>query len=110
MKTTVSRVCPMCGKVSVREYDGVAIMSYQAGSMSVQQAFPSSHPSDREFLISGMCYDCCEKTFNQPAPGHEEDWGEQLGECACCGRPVYKKDLNEDEEFTCISCACDEYN
>ena len=55
----------------------------------------------KELFISGFCYECQEKTFNRPAPGHEKEWGEVEGECPVCGAPLYRKDVARDKCPTC---------
>ena len=45
----------------------------------------------RELVKTGMCYDCQERVFHRPLPEHEEMWGKQIGECECCGSPIYDK-------------------
>ena len=109
MKIEISRKCPFCGKVSTHSYDKDAYERYMSGECSIQEVFYNEHPMDRELLLTGMCHDCCEKTFGTPAPEHEAEWGKCVGECDCCGRPVYEKDAKEGT-FRCKSCGNDSYD
>lgn len=96
--------CPICGEVftiGIDVADDVA-EKIDSGIMTLKEA---TEPGtfDREVFISGMCYDCQEKTFNRPAPGHEEEWGKCAGECPVCGCPIYDKNLADDK---CPQCHC----
>lgn len=95
----------MCGKTSTIEVNEIKYNAWQAG-LKIQDVFPELHPFERELLISGMCFDCQEKMYNRPAPGHEEMWGRKLGQCTCCDRPVFeKKDIpNEEGLYCCPQC------
>lgn len=85
----VTKICPHCGKSEEHEVDEQQWLDWQGG-MRIQDAMPDKDAFLREWFISGACYDCISKIFNKPKPG--EDWGEMLGECECCGCPVYAKD------------------
>lgn len=96
--------CPSCGhmkeiKIEVSEEYAEKI---NCGAMDLKEA---TQPGtfQREVFISGMCYDCQEKVFNRPAPGHEEEWGERKDECPVCGCPLYEKNIREDK---CPTCGC----
>ena len=69
----ITKICPHCGKSEEHEVDEQQWLDWQGGTR-----------------VRGTCYDCISKIFNKPKPG--EDWGEMLGECECCGCPVYAKD------------------
>ena len=105
----VLKICPMCGTPTTVTVDDEAYFKYESGALA-QVAFPNMHKSTREVLISGMCYSCCEKIFNTPSPGNEAAFGNYLGECSCCGRAVYERDIKEDGSFTCSNCHQDEYD
>lgn len=96
--------CAICGKlkkieVTISDADSWAI---ERGQITLKDALrPGTF--EREVFISGMCFDCQEKTFNRPAPGHEDAWGKRMGECPCCGCSLYKKDIDVDK---CPSCSC----
>lgn len=103
-KIEYSFMCAICGKKRNVEFDisDEDLVKVDAGMMDLKDVLkPGSF--QREVLISGMCYDCQEKTFNRPAPGHEEEWGEPVKECPICGCPLYKKNVDEDR---CPTCHC----
>lgn len=97
--------CPMCGKsfkVSVPES---GYRHWQMGEL-IQRAMPKVDNFTREALISGYCFDCQEKLFGMPKPGNEEAWGEELGDCPCCGAVIWSKHnaTNEKDIYKCTSC------
>ena len=98
---TLSKKCACCGAITAVEVSEEAHDKYISGS-TVLDAFPELNVFDREVLISSMCYDCISKNYNIPKPG--EDWGEQVGECECCGAPIWKKDYDENNMYKCVSC------
>lgn len=95
--------CPFCKKMSKLEYDSAGLSAYNAGA-SIMEAFPEMNSFERELIISGMCFDCQERTFNTPAPGHEAEWGEKITECGCCGSPIWRKDIKEGQPVVCPCC------
>lgn len=99
------QTCPFCGKTTTVKVSQVALSAYRAGAM-IYEAFPKKSAAEREVIKTGMCYDCQEKTFHNPAPGHEKEWGEPVGECACCGATLYEKHDNVPTtgRFTCSCC------
>lgn len=84
--------CPFCGTITSMVLTEREMELLVGGASINEENFPSLGIFDREALITGMCYDCQEATFNKPAPGHEEEWGPMLKECECCGGPLYEKD------------------
>lgn len=90
MNKIVEKICPHCGKIDKHDVNSEAYNNWLSG-MRIQDAMPEANDFLREFLITGACYDCISKIFNRPKPG--EDWGEMMGECSCCGCPVYAKDV-----------------
>ena len=62
MKVKITKQCFMCRDIHAYEYDKEAVDKWQAG-MLIQQAMPNETPERREFLISGMCFDCQKKIF-----------------------------------------------
>ena len=56
-----ARVCPFCGKEHEMAFDSNAYFAgaekYNAGTL-VQNAFSSFTPSQREFLLTGICDEC----------------------------------------------------
>lgn len=92
----------MCGKTTQLDIDSARLSRVQAGE-HVQHVFPDASPFFREVIISGTCYDCQQKLFNRPAPGHEKEWGAFIGSCPCCDRAIYEKDV-KDGKYTCTAC------
>lgn len=100
----INMTCPSCGKISSMNVDEMQYMSYQHGA-NIQDAFPLMNAFDREVMISGLCHECQEKVFNRPAPGHEALWGNYVGECSCCGSPLYEnKNCVGYQQFKCEQC------
>lgn len=99
-KVVVTKMCPACkNKFSVELWEGDYI---NVQTLSASKALSKYDKFLRESFISGLCYDCQSKTFNQPKPG--EDWGEQL-ECPNCCSSVYQKNFKEDrQKYVCPSC------
>lgn len=102
----IKKGCPFCGKTSEIEVDEVAYENYVRTS-NLLQCFGNRNAFDRELIKTGICFDCQEKTFGVPAPGHESEWGEVLGECDCCGASIYSiKHRVEGDKYRCTSCYC----
>jgi hypothetical protein len=99
----VEKVCFSCGQVTSIECDESGYSKWINGE-KIQHAMPSLSVMEREALISSMCFDCQEDFFNMPKPGNESKFGKRLGECDCCGRAVWEKDINPDGTFICKSC------
>lgn len=59
--TTISRQCPICGKVNTITVDTKVLndgmQAYRSGAL-IQNAFPTLSPSEREFFITGICDKC----------------------------------------------------
>ena len=60
--TIVQRVCPVCGKTFEISIPTDDYINWQCGEL-IQDAMPYLSPSNREFLISGICGECQEKIF-----------------------------------------------
>ena len=105
----VTKCCPMCYKNTTHKVDMERYFDMMQRGIVIQKAFPEYSSFKREFLINGMCYDCQEKFYNRPAPGHEKAWGKQIGVCDCCDAPVYEKDV-EKGVFRCVKCYQTEYS
>lgn len=103
----INRKCPFCGQTTTLSVSDEAYFAWESGTHA-QVAFPELTPTQRDVIINGMCYECSEKLYNRPAPGHEEAFGTFLGNCSCCDRAVYEKDV-VNGKFTCDSCGGDEY-
>jgi len=98
---TVSKQCFACGKVSEVKIVKDKVKDYKEGLLNIQNIFPEEHVMVREFLISGMCFDCQSKMFNIPKP--DEDWGKMLGNCPNCGCQIWRKN-KIDNDYRCPSC------
>ena len=57
-------VCPFCGKKHKLVLKGGKIAEYKQGKVAyeagymIQAAFPSFTPSEREFILTGICDEC----------------------------------------------------
>lgn len=61
-KVEITKQCFMCNNTTTQEYSKEAVDNWQAG-MLIQNAMPEETPSRREFLITGMCFDCQKDFF-----------------------------------------------
>lgn len=95
--------CPICKKSHKLEMASEDWALYLAKGV---KALPRKYNSfQREQLISNMCIECQEETFGCPAPGHEKEWGEQLGECECCGAPIWSiRNKTPIGTYQCLTC------
>lgn len=104
MKVEVTKKCPFCRNETKLRVDQVKLDMFNQG-VNIMHLFVSESPFFRETLLTGMCSDCQEKTFNRPAPGHEADWGEEIGECETCGAPLWSiRNRLADGTIQCTSC------
>lgn len=57
----LEKQCPFCGKTHVMEFDAlsynVGMEKYMSGALC-QNAFPDFTPSQREFIMTGICDEC----------------------------------------------------
>lgn len=104
-KENVELECTICGKEFSVAVPGDELMLYDMG-VDAQKSLKSLTVFEREALISHMCFECQERTFNIPLPEHEAEWGEKLGECECCGARIYrnKNKLDGKDIWKCPSC------
>lgn len=58
----VRRECPFCDNVSEVLIPKAAYKKWRAGE-ALQRAWPEGAASDREILISGICYYCQDEVF-----------------------------------------------
>lgn len=104
----LERPCPFCKTVTKIELTEGEANALNRGEL-VQRACPNKNKFERETLINGLCFGCQERTFNMPAPGNETAWGDELGECECCGGVIWSiknKKANRENEYLCPSCYC----
>jgi hypothetical protein len=63
-KVTLTTVCPWCGKERKLVLEGTKAAEYKQGRVAyeagyvIQAAFPSFTPSEREFILTGICDEC----------------------------------------------------
>ena len=63
-KVTLTTVCPICGKEHKIVLEGSKAAEYKKGKVAfdagcrIQDAFPSFTPSEREFILTGICDEC----------------------------------------------------
>ena len=58
---TITKACPFCGKVQSMKFDKAILeegMKKCNAGMRIQDAFPMYTPSQREFLMTGICDSC----------------------------------------------------
>lgn len=63
-KITLSKQCPFCGKTFTKEFDEDVLNRgkiLQSHGFLMQNAFPTLTPSEREFLMTGICDTCWNK-------------------------------------------------
>ncbi len=60
----ITRQCPFCGKIQDIEVDILGLLAWEDGAC-VQKAFPNLSDSEREVIISGICFDCQEPIFKK---------------------------------------------
>ena len=63
-KVTLTTVCPFCSKERKIVLEGDKAAEYKRGKVAyeagyrIQDAFPSFTPSEREFILTGICDEC----------------------------------------------------
>ena len=104
-RSDVSMVCPICGKTHIITLSRDSLEKYKSNVTIDQKSFPTLDDFQRGSLISHMCFDCQEKTFHRPAPGHEAEWGKWFAECDVCGASIWDpKDRDKDGKLVCHCC------
>ena len=66
-KITIEVRCPFCGHVSILGVDKKDYTAWENGGLA-QNCFPYLDASEREILISGLCFKCQDDVF-----GSDED-------------------------------------
>ena len=61
-KITIEVHCPFCGHVSILGVDAKDCIAWKNGGL-VQDCFPYLDASEREILISGLCFKCQDEVF-----------------------------------------------
>lgn len=101
----IKKRCIFCNAETNLTVSDEGLSMYNSG-VPVQRAFPELNKFDREVIISGMCYDCQEKTFNTPTEEHRAAWGENIGDCLCCGAPLWSIRNKSGDNYICPCCGC----
>ena len=72
---TITRTCPLCGKVSTITCKGPQWFAYENGAL-IQDAFPDMDLQTRETIISGLCVPCQAPFFDEEEDEEDyyEDW------------------------------------
>lgn len=100
----IEKKCVICGATTEMEIEDEKLARIDSGE-KIADVLPESNLFEREFLISGMCYKCQEKTFNTPMPGNEEVFGEELGSCIICDTVIYEKqNAYGEDKYKCPCC------
>lgn len=100
----IKKGCPFCGASTELEVDKEEYAAY-VHDRNLILHFGKRPDYERELIRTGMCYSCQERTFGRPMPGNENAWGNCLGECDCCGTPIYDKaSAAADGKYVCKSC------
>lgn len=109
MSSLIIKECYSCGKPEKIECNEVEERKHLKIT-SIKTALPSLSSTELETFTSGLCYDCIEKLFNVPKPGNEKLFGQRLGKCNCCDRPVWEKDIKLGRIFICNYCNGTKYS
>lgn len=102
-KMSVKGACILCGCEQEVFLDKEGFNKYLSG-ISLQKALPQANSFEREFVLSGMCFQCQSKVFGHPSPGQEASYGKYLGSCDCCGYPLYARKLGNSSAKVCPQC------
>lgn len=65
--TVLDIVCPFCLKNTQIQVKTDLFNEYEKGMRHIQDIFPMLTARERELLLSGMCYDCQDKFFEEEA-------------------------------------------
>jgi len=63
--TLVEHTCFLCGRKGGMLVDTEGLRRWQS-DLPIQDAFPTMTPSEREFLIDGVCPPCQDLIFAEP--------------------------------------------
>lgn len=64
----IRQVCPFCGQPTELELNNDQYMRFtlwREGTGLIQNLLPDLNSSDRELLITGMCYKCQDSVFSE---------------------------------------------
>lgn len=65
MLITLEIRCPFCGKASFVDVLEEDCKKFQTGELLAQDCFPYLDASERELLITGICFECQNKIFKE---------------------------------------------
>lgn len=70
----VSELCPFCGRITSQELNVTAeqLRRYRNHEDLIQNIFSKLNAAEREFIMSGYCYECQEMIFAEPDDEDEE--------------------------------------
>ena len=75
---TISRQCPLCGKINTVEVKEEDYMDYQNGAFA-QDCFPYLTRDEREIIISGICTKCWDVMFKDTEDDGQPPTNEFVG-------------------------------
>lgn len=74
---TIAKQCPFCGKEYTFEVPAEGYYEYRMGSL-IQNAFPTLSPTEREYLVSGLCDTCQKEIFGEEEEDDEDSWEDEI--------------------------------
>ena len=78
----VIRECPMCREIVYMDnVDEHAYNAWKNEGKLIQDAFPNMNAEEREFIMTGYCFECQEMLFANPFEDEEET--ETDKDCPC---------------------------
>jgi len=72
-KIAIEVRCPFCGHISVLGVNEEDYLAWDSGELA-QNCFPYLDPSEREILISGLCFKCQDDVFGFDDEEDDEDY------------------------------------
>ena len=107
MSKEIKSVCPFCGKesgyeITDKQYNKIQ-KKYYGERKNIMDVVPEFNSFQREMLITGMCFNCQSKLYNTPIPG-DNSWGDLIGDCECCGAPIWSVKNAKNGGYGCPSC------
>lgn len=82
---TIAKQCPFCGKEYTFEVPAEGYYEYIMGSLIQnafptlsQNAFPTLSPTEREYLVSGLCDTCQKEIFGEEEEDDEDSWEDEI--------------------------------
>lgn len=72
-KIAIEVRCPFCGHVSIIGVNEEDYLAWSSGEL-IQNCFPYLDDSEREILISGLCFKCQDDVFGSDDDEDDEDY------------------------------------